>query len=265
MLALNKDNYYSDAANTDYMSVSQYKDFAGSLGHDACEYQAVAKFKGEWRAEPSQAMLIGSYVDSYFEGTLEEFKETHKEIFKKDGNLKAEYVKAEQVISRINRDDYFLKFMSGAKQTIMTGELFGTNWKIKMDSYIKDVAIVDLKVVQSISELKYVKNYGYMDFIRYWGYDIQGAIYQEIVRQNTGKQLPFYIAAASKEKETDIRVIQVTQPYLDEALDIVKNNMGRVLSVKNGTEKPIRCEKCDCCKHTRVLTAPITIKDLEGA
>ena len=59
MLKLNKDNYYTDAANADYMSVSQYKDFAGSLGHGACEYQAMAKLKGKWREEPSQAMLIG--------------------------------------------------------------------------------------------------------------------------------------------------------------------------------------------------------------
>lgn len=263
-LKLNKDNYYTDAANADYMSVSQYKDFAGSLGHGACEYQAMAKLKGKWREEPSQAMLIGSYVDSYFEGSLDEFRENHKEIFKKDGTLKAEYVKAEQVIGRINRDDYFIRFMAGEKQAIMTGELFGTKWKIKMDSYLKDVAIVDLKVVQSITELKYVKNYGYMDFVRYWGYDIQGAIYQEIVRQNTGKQLPFYIAAASKEKEPDIRIIQVTQTYLDEALDMVKNNIDRVLAVKNGVEEATRCEKCDCCKHTRVLTAPIALSELEG-
>lgn len=73
----------------------------------------------------------------------------------------------------------------------MTGELFGAKWKIKMDSYIPGVAIVDLKVMASITDLKWVKDIGYLDFVRYWGYDIQGAVYQEIVRQNTGEKLPF--------------------------------------------------------------------------
>ena len=61
----------------------------------------------------------------------------------------------------------------------MTGELFGAKWKIKMDSYIPGVAIVDLKVMASITDLKWVKDIGYLDFVRYWGYDIQGAVYQE--------------------------------------------------------------------------------------
>ena len=106
-----------------------------------------------------------------------------------------------------------MKFMSGEKQVIMTGELFGTKWKIKMDSYIPGIAIVDLKVMASITKLEWVRDIGYLDFVRYWGYDIQGAIYQEIVRQNTGKKLPFYIAGATKESEPDIRIIHITDNY----------------------------------------------------
>lgn len=148
--------------------------------------------------------------------------------------LQAEYVKADEIIARIERDEYFMKYMSGQKQVIMTGELFGAKWKIKIDSYIPDVAIVDLKVMSSITELKWVKDLGYLDFVRYWGYDIQGAVYQEIVRQNTGKKLPFYIAGATKEKEPDIRIIHVTDNYLQEALSVVEANTPRILSLKSG-------------------------------
>jgi hypothetical protein len=144
----------------------------------------------------------------------------------------------------------------------MTGNLFGCDWKIKMDSYLEDVAIVDLKVMASITDLKWVKDIGYLDFVRYWGYDIQGAIYQKIVEINTGKKLPFYIAAATKETEPDIRIIQITQNYLDEALSVVEANIGRILRVKNGEQEPDRCELCDCCRHHRVLKAPISILDL---
>ena len=229
-MQLTSENYYSREANREYMSVSQFKDFVGTYGRLGCEFTALEKIEERWEDEKSTALMVGSYVDSYFEGTLAKFKAENPSLFKKDGGLKAEYVKADEIIARIERDEYFMKYMSGQKQVIMTGELFGAKWKIKIDSYIPDVAIVDLKVMSSITELKWVKDLGYLDFVRYWGYDIQGAVDQEIVRQNTGKKLPFYIAGATKEKEPDIRIIHVTDNYLQEALSVVEANTPRSLS-----------------------------------
>ncbi len=255
-------NYYSMEANLEYMSVSQFKDFNGTYGKLACEYTAMEKLYERWKEEATTALMVGSYVDAHFEGTLARFKAEHPSLFRRDGGLRAEYVKADEIIARIEQDDYFMKYMSGEKQVIMTGELFGAKWKIKIDSYIPDVAVVDLKVMASITDLKWVRDLGYLDFVRYWGYDIQGAVYQEIVRQNTGKKLPFYIAAATKEKEPDIRIIHVTDNYLQEALRVVEVNMPRILRVKNRKAEPDRCELCDCCRHSRVLTGPISIMDL---
>ena len=144
----------------------------------------------------------------------------------------------------------------------MTADLFGVKWKIKMDSYIPGVAIVDLKVMASITENKWVKDIGYLDFVRYWGYDIQGAVYQKVVEINTGMKLPFFIAAVTKESEPDIRIIQVTQNYLDEALMLVESNIRRLIEVKSGEEEPDRCDACDCCRHNRILKEPISILDL---
>ncbi len=260
-MILNDDNYYTVEADREYMSVSQYKNFAGTYGKLRCEYAALAKLTGEWKDEQGTALLIGQYVDTYFEGTQELFRLEHPEIFKNNGELKAEYRHADDIIARIERDDYFMKMLSGKKQVIMTGELFGTKWKIKMDSYIEHVAIVDLKIMESLSKKKWIKDLGYMSFVQYWGYDIQGAIYQEIVRQNTGEKLPFLIAAASKEKEPDLWVYRLTDSELNEAMSVVGTNMRRVMQVKNGLVKPDRCELCDCCKRTRVLKAPILIDD----
>lgn len=261
-MVLTADNYYSAEANRQYMSVSQFKDFNGTYGKMACEFEAMEKLAGRWKPEPSTALLVGSYVDSYVEGTLDDFKIRNAEIFTQKGELKAPYKKAEEIIARIERDKYFMKYLSGEKQTIMTAELFGCDWKIKMDSYLPGKAIVDLKVMASITDLKWVKDIGYLDFVRYWGYDLQGAIYQKIVEINTGKKLPFFIAAVTKEEEPDIRIIQITQNYLDEALTVIESNIRRVLSVKNGEVEPDRCDICDCCKHNRVLKAPISIIDL---
>lgn len=153
-MVLTAENYYSQEANEEYMSVSQFKDFCGTYGKMPCEFTAMEKLKGRWEEPKSKALMVGSYVDSYFEGTLDKFKAENPDLFKRDGTLKAEFVKADEIIQRIERDDYFMKFMSGKKQVIMTGELFGTKWKIKMDSYIPDIAIVDLKVMASITKLE---------------------------------------------------------------------------------------------------------------
>lgn len=261
-MVLTAENYYSKEANKEYMSVSQYKDFAGTYGKMACEFSAVEKLEERWAQKKTTPLLVGSYVDSYFEGTVGEFKKETPEIFTQDGGLKAPYIQADKIIERMERDPLFMMYMSGKKQVIMTAELFGTKWKIKIDSYAEGIAITDLKVVESITKPKWVRDIGYLDFIRYWGYDIQGAIYQEVVYRNTGLRLPFYIAAGTKEEEPNIEVIQVTQNYLDEAKNMVEMNMPRILRVKNGEVEPDRCEMCDCCRHTKVLKRPISITNL---
>lgn len=133
-MVLTAENYYSQEANEEYMSVSQFKDFCGTYGKMPCEFTAMEKLKGRWEEPKSKALMVGSYVDSYFEGTLDKFKAENPDLFKRDGTLKAEFVKADEIIQRIERDDYFMKFMSGKKQVIMTGELFGTKWKRSKNS-----------------------------------------------------------------------------------------------------------------------------------
>lgn len=261
-MILTADNYYSQEANREYLSVSQYKDFCGSLGKVPCEAQAMAKLAGEWETEKTTALLVGSYVDSYFEGSLEHFKQENPEIFTKQGELKSTYKHAEDIIRRIERDACMMQYLSGEKQVIMTGEIAGAKFKVKMDSYIPDKCIVDLKVIKLIKDAFWVRDSGYMDFIQYWGYDIQGAVYQEIVRQNTGKTLPFFIAAASKEKEPDIELIWIDDQRLLEKLLEVESNVSTILRLKDGSMEPVRCEFCDYCKHTKVLKKPIHFSEL---
>lgn len=263
-MILTAENYFSKEADMDYLSVSQYKKFAGCLGRLGCEAKAMAELKGEWTDDKTTALLVGSYVDAHFEGTLDLFKAQNPDIFTKQGGLKAEYRRAEEVINRIERDEYFMAHMQGEKQVIMTAELFGTKWKIKMDSYFPDALIVDLKVIKSLGDRFYSADFGNMDFIRNWGYDIQGAIYQKVVEINTGKKLPFKIAAASKEEFPDIDIIQIEQSLLDAALSEVEKNVPGILALKKGEYDPVRCERRDCnyCKHTKILTHSIWSDEL---
>ena len=256
MIQLTSENYFSQQANLEYMSCSQFKSFCD------CEERTLADIAGDYKRDSSTALLVGSYVDANFEGTLDVFKAQHPELFKRDGTLKADYVQAESIIQRVENDKLFMKYMAGEKQVIMTGKIAGVPYKIKIDSYHPNKAIVDLKVVKDFEKLWNDTEKQKQSFIRYWGYDIQGAVYQEIVYQNTGKRLPFYIAAATKENEPDIRIIQITQNYLDEAMQVVKTNLPRIIRVKNGETKPDKCDTCDCCRHNRILTRPISINDL---
>lgn len=261
-MILTAENYFSSEADREYLSVSQYKKFVGTMGRVGCEAEALACLNGEWEEKKSTSLLIGSYVDAHFEGTLDLFKAQHPELFTKNCTLKAEYRRAEEVINRIERDEYFMLHMQGQKQVIMTGDLFGTKWKIKIDSYFPGRLIVDLKCMKSLRDANWVRDSGYMNFISYWGYDVQGAIYQKIVEINTGKKLPFKIAAASKEEYPDIEVIQVEQSMLDAALEEVAGNVPKILALKNGEIDPVRCERCDYCRHTKVLTHSIWSDEL---
>lgn len=262
-MKLTQNNYYSSKANKEYMSVSQYKMFFGTLKNKGCEAQAIARLNGEYVTEPTKDMLIGSYVDSYFEGTLEKFKERTPQIFNsRTGELKAEFKGADDIISRIEKDKKFLQYLSGEKQTIMTAEFLGVNWKIKMDSYLPDKGIVDLKVVKDIHEPIYCPDIGKVNFIQAAGYDFQLAIYQKVVELNTGKLLNCYIAAADKGSVTNIEIIQITQPELESSLLGIKQGIERIKQIKSGEIKPERCERCNYCKETKVITTPVLMSSL---
>lgn len=75
MSTLSDANYYSNEADWQYMSTSQYKSFL------KCEAAALAKLKGEWTpTSDPKALLVGNYVHSYFESqeVHEAFKEENK-------------------------------------------------------------------------------------------------------------------------------------------------------------------------------------------
>lgn len=230
------------------MSVSQFKSF------ERCQAAALAEVNKKYESEKTTALLVGSYVDSYFEGSLMAFKNNNPEIFKRDGTLKAEYIQANEIIKRIESDKLFYAYMSGKKQVIMTGNINGVPVKIKIDSLHTD-KIVDLKIMRDFEPV-YKPEQGRLPWFEGWEYDLQGAVYQEIVRQNTGEKLPFYLAAATKENITDIDIVHISQDSLDFSLDRFKNSVEMYDAIKKGIVEPERCEKCEYCKKTKVLTEP---------
>jgi len=246
-MVLTEENYFSPEAETFYMGSTQFKRF------QACESQALAIIHGEYAEEPSAALLVGSYVDAYFSGTLPLFKAQHPEIFTRQGSLKSDYQQAECIIHRIESDKQFMAAISGGSQVILTGEIEGVPVKIKVDSLLPD-RIVDMKIMRDMADVYDKENRERQPFWRAWGYDIQGAIYREVVRQNTGKLFPFGLAVATKEKpEPDIDLLTLPAAALDEALEMVRSQIVYFDGLKKGLYAPERCEKCAWCRATKIL------------
>jgi hypothetical protein len=269
--------------NKQFFSVSQYKDFL------RCESMAMAKINGTYSQPKSEALLLGSLLDELLTGTkksqIEFIAENYAELFQKSSKVYSELNKIEEVdrvpiltewysegffntenkpyanvaqaiqtAAKVRQQPLMMKHLSGQKQKIMTGEISGVPFKIKMDSYKKGEFIADLKYMKSLRSPNMFES-----MVKYWGYDIQGAIYQEIVRQNTGKRLPFFLVIATKETPVHLDDAEIKQYDLDAALEEVKKRIEKFHAIKSGEILPERCEEYDCnyCTETRILTEPI--------
>jgi hypothetical protein len=253
LITVTRDNYFSPEVEMQYMGSTQFKRFM------SCEAMALAMVKGEHIEEKSTSLLVGSYVDAYFEGTLDKFMSENPEIFTKSGDLKAEYKHAEVIIRRLERDEMYMRFMSGQKQVIKTGEIEGIPFKIRIDSYHPGKAIVDQKIMKDFDDVW--KDGLYVSFVEAWGYDYQAAIYQTI----EGNRLPFFIAGGTKEKVPNLEIFSIPQRQIDFCLLEIKKLVHRFADIKKGLIEPTRCGTCDYCKSTKVLKEIVPYKKFDEA
>jgi len=263
MLKLNKSNYFSQEASFQYMSNSQYKNFM------SCEAMAIAELSGNWIREPSDALLIGSYVHSWQEGRRREFISEHPEMFKKSKELLKKFVDADKMIKTLEGDPFVMYVLEGQKEVILTAQMFGCQWKIMIDSHnLEKRRNLDLKTTWSITDKVWSEeNWAKVSFVEKYHYLLQMSIYSEVERIANGREpgdwLDFYIVAVSKEKFPDKAVINTTDPErLIKELAEVEANMPRILAVKAGLEESRRCEVCDYCRSTKQLTGAIHYSEL---
>lgn len=266
------ENYFSREMNMAYMGATQFKAF------DRCEAAALAELRGEYAPAASTAMLIGSYVDAYFSGELPVFQAQHPEIFKRDGSLKVEFVHAQDVIARMESDELYMLLMSGKKQVILTGEIAGVPFKVKIDSLLDaeasrhiaeqfpetaevmgmcDGAVVDQKVMRDMANVWSDEERAKVPFAQFYGYDIQGAIYQAI----EGHMLPFILAVGTKEDAPDIGALYIPDAELAAKLAEVEDRAPRYQAIKEGRIAPRRCGKCAYCHMTKKLRGIVDYRE----
>ena len=252
-MKLTPDNYYSTEANMAYWSASAVKSFL------SCPAAGLAELTGNWTRPDSDALLIGSYVDAAIEGTLGKFIQFHPALFKRDGTLKAQYAKADEMARRAMNDPVFCEYLRGEKQKIVTGELFGFPFKAKFDVYLPGKRIVDLKTVKDLSPV-YKPGEGRLDFATAWNWPLQMAIYQAL----EGNRLPCYLAVITKENPPDIEIVQIEQERMDAELEFLAKKMPEFDAIKACIIKPERCGRCAYCRETKKLTGAQPLQIFDG-
>ena len=258
---LNNDEvYYSVEANKQWCSATQYKDFIGFPVRPGCEERALKTISGEWIPETTKALLMGSLLDALWENDdpeyiMKRFPDCVASRGATKGQLKADYQQIVNIYQMTLKSEKFCAYMSGEKQKVFVGDIEGLPFKIKIDSFIDGKAIVDLKTTQTLDRNHriYIPDSGErLPFYTAYGYNTQLAIYREIVKQNTGNDLRCYLAVADKQSHPICDIIELPSKMLDETLEDVKRNCGKIIALKNGEIDPIRCEHSDCdyCRDT---------------
>jgi len=265
-MLLTTDNYYSAEADREFMSCSQYQ------GWMECEAKQLAKLEGRWVDESPEAFIVGNYFHTYFEGpeAHKQFCDEHFDDIFKTKTTKARglevtgkyapYETADRMIAVAERDPLIKGFaeMPGDNEVIMTGELFGLPWRIRVDKYVPDGrVIIDWKTTKNIWETSYNPALREREtFIETYGYMMRAAVYSEIEKQTSGAETDpqFIIVAISKQDPPDKEVLLLNhRTRYDWELERVKENLVNIRQAKSGYVKPRRCGYCDYCRATKVL------------
>jgi len=249
-------NYFSTDNSKFYMGVSQFKSFM------ECEAAALAQVNGVYSPFKPDAMIFGSAVHAWNQyGDLSVFKAQHPEMYKKDGTMYAKYAGGssssgiEECIEAMECDDLMMTALEGEKEVIMTAELFGTPWKIMIDSYNPKYGMFsDLKTMKSLYDRFWSQENGcYVNFVEHYGYDVQMSVYAEIERINAKRieRLDPHIVVITKESPPDKAVLKGFTPIIDERLAYVQIHLPRILDVKSGKVEPEHCGRCEYCRGVK--------------
>lgn len=274
-----EETYHTPEANKRYLDCSTFKSFIGTAGRSSCEKRALDIAMGRYNPPKTDALLIGGYVDAYFDHSLAKFmvdnmddlytKASIKKFHEGKGDLEllSQFKQADAMIRRAIKDTLFMRYVDGETQKIMVADLDGIPIRVKLDSY-DGKRITDIKTAASISETYYAKDLGQrLNFIEYFGYVEQAFFYQYAVEYNIGKKLPFYLAVITKDKEYNvphprIAVIQIPDKVIEDKGKEIREKIHGVWSLLQGEIDPIPCGHCEWCADNLPLERVISMDEL---
>lgn len=282
-LILTADNYHSLEADRAYMSSHQ---FANWVECPECE---AYRQRGEYSEdlidvfeESSKALALGSYVDCALtqpDHLAEFMRREESRWFRKERKTKQRPVPGfdydsptalleagQRMVRRAKRSELFMASLKGEYQVIIVWEMYGIWWKAMLDLVDSETCSAgDVKTTASISgtfwnsELR-----AHVPFYENFNYWRQFAIYREAYKAKYGKYPDyFFMPTVSSEKHPDIEIFLFDEiDRFETELRKIEEKAPQVIAWKSGTENPKRCEKCDYCKETKVLTTVTRARNL---
>ncbi len=252
---LGKD-YYSRESAIRYWSISQYKRFR------ECEARALAELRGDWTdTRDNTALLVGNYVHSYFESEKahSKFVDENKTAMLSTrgttkGQLKKDYVIAEQMIEALKNDYQFMKYYQGKKEEAVTGFLGGVEFKGKIDCLNVDYGyFVDIKTTKGSIDDTVWNGQERVYWFEAYGYILQMAAYKTMLEAKYNKPFKPIIYAVTKETPPDTRAIAIENvDAMQNELNELAQNIKRLDAVKKGTEPPKPCGHCEYCRANQL-------------
>lgn len=266
VVSLSHENYYDD---THYMSTSRLKAFM------ECESKRLAVDEGFWEDETeTKAFLTGNFIHSYFESEkahADFLAENEDKLIaktgKNKGNLLADFQVAQKVCEYLEKDKNFMSLYNQGteKEYIVTGNLYGLDFKGKLDSVNREQGyFVDLKTMASVYTLKYLSDFKQevpqvLYNIFTYGYDMQFFVYRELLLEHENNFFDGYLMAVSKELHPQKKLFLFDEETYANGQKKVEAYIKRLKKVLNGTVQPRRCENCDYCKATQKAVEKVTV------
>ena len=218
--------------------------FSAINGFMECEARQKALDDGLWEFKESQGMLEGRLLeailcnDAYPAGTT-----------KKDGSLYAWAKGITETANRMKKDRLIEEFLLGEYQKKYEFEFDGINY-ISIPDIVNDKEnrIVDIKKTTSLLP-QYSQKFGTrVMFYTERNYFLQLALAWHV----RGRKDRCYLMAATSENPGDFIIYELSMADMSIALDDVLIVHKHILDVRTGVTPPMRCEKCDYCRSTKI-------------
>lgn len=241
--------FESEKAHEEFLE--KHEDYLYKKASKASYQKAIDDVGGEYKASDT----IKDLKDK-----IEELNNSGHEVENVKGELYQDFIVADQMIDRIKDDPLFNHFWQGEKEVVVTGELYGHEWKGKIDCLNVDKGyFIDLKTNQNPHMRYYdVERGQYVSFVESFGYSMQVALYEELLEMEYGKPFVGYIFAVSKEKPSNFLPIEIPVYEKRFQLEKIQMNIDHVEKVKVGEVEPRYCNRCEYCREYRPVEEFIT-------
>jgi len=202
------------------------------------------------------------------------------------GQLKADYRKINDTIEFIKKDPLLMEvFIWRKNNASLLVKCLVQNGRLLLIAITKrdtkQGRVVDLKYLAKLFGREWQEDQdgigAYVGIFQYWGYWDQIAMYTAVEQLQErpgatvmvdvdGQEQSFpdwyepFIAPITKQDPPDKDIISFNTPgysyyqWMEQKLSVIEAYMPRILAVKSGEVEPIRCETCDHCRATKMLT-----------